>query len=129
MKSTSCFLDTGACQLLSMWIDPILTLHLLTDLDTKPSTTVTPSWKLVPWPRSKHVRRTAGSAGETWDIEQEDFQTALTAAEETENTQGNIQDWLGLDEGDPALQLFFAFRATFALFIQMINPPPPISPD
>jgi hypothetical protein len=22
MKSTSCFLDTGACQLLSMWIDP-----------------------------------------------------------------------------------------------------------
>jgi hypothetical protein len=24
MKSTSCFLDTGACQLLSMWNDPTL---------------------------------------------------------------------------------------------------------
>jgi hypothetical protein len=27
---------------------------------------ITPSWKLAPWPRSKHEKRTAGSARETW---------------------------------------------------------------
>jgi hypothetical protein len=29
----------------------------------------------------------------------------LRAAGETETTQGNIQDWLQLDEGDPGFQL------------------------
>jgi hypothetical protein len=29
----------------------------------------------------------------------------LRAAGETETTQENIQDWLGLDEGDPGFQL------------------------
>jgi hypothetical protein len=29
----------------------------------------------------------------------------LKAAEETETTQENIQDWLKLDEGDPGFQL------------------------
>jgi hypothetical protein len=29
----------------------------------------------------------------------------LRAAGETETTQGNIQDWLKLDEGDPGFQL------------------------
>jgi hypothetical protein len=29
----------------------------------------------------------------------------LRAAAETETTQGNIQDWLELDEGDPGFQL------------------------
>jgi hypothetical protein len=29
----------------------------------------------------------------------------LRAAEEAETAQGNIQDWLQLDEGDPELQL------------------------
>jgi hypothetical protein len=28
----------------------------------------------------------------------------LRAAEETETTQGNTQDWLELDEGDPGFQ-------------------------
>jgi hypothetical protein len=39
MKSTSCFLDTGACQLLSMWNDPThgwtttpTAIHVLLDL-------------------------------------------------------------------------------------------------
>jgi hypothetical protein len=32
------------------------------------------------------------------------FQTVLRAAGETETTQGNIQDWLQLDEGDPGFQ-------------------------
>ena len=36
--------------------------------------------------------------------EQEDFQTVLRAAGETETTQVNIQDWLKLDEGDPGFQ-------------------------
>lgn len=36
--------------------------------------------------------------------EQEDFQTALRAAGETETAQQNIQDWLQLDEWDPAYQ-------------------------
>jgi hypothetical protein len=31
--------------------------------------------------------------------------TLLRAAEETETKQGNIQDWLQLDEGDPGFQL------------------------
>jgi hypothetical protein len=37
--------------------------------------------------------------------EQEDFQTVLRAAGDTETTQENIQDWLQLDEGDPGFQL------------------------
>jgi hypothetical protein len=39
------------------------------------------------------------------EFEQEDFQTVLRAAGETETTQENIQDWLELDEGDPGFQL------------------------
>jgi hypothetical protein len=31
----------------------------------------------------------------------------LRAAGETETAQGNIQDWLQLDEGDPGFQLLF----------------------
>ena len=27
-----------------------------------------PSWKLAPWPSSKHEKRTAGSAWETWTV-------------------------------------------------------------
>jgi hypothetical protein len=47
---------------------------------------------------------------DTWDLrteglEQEDFQTVLGAAGETETTQESIQDWLELDEGDPVVQL------------------------
>jgi hypothetical protein len=33
------------------------------------------------------------------------FQTVLRAAGETETTQENIQDWLGLDKGDSGFQL------------------------
>jgi hypothetical protein len=38
-------------------------------------------------------------------LEQEDFQTVLRAAGETETKQENIQDWLQLDDGDPGFQL------------------------
>jgi hypothetical protein len=38
-------------------------------------------------------------------LEQEEFQTVLKAAGGTETTQGHIQDWLELDEGDPGFQL------------------------
>ena len=34
----------------------------------KPFPAVTPSWKLTPRPRSKHEKRTAGSARETWTV-------------------------------------------------------------
>jgi len=34
----------------------------------KPSSTAAPSWKLTPRPRSKHEKRTAGSACETGTV-------------------------------------------------------------
>ena len=34
----------------------------------KPFPAAAPSWKLAPRPRSKHEKRTAGSAGETWTV-------------------------------------------------------------
>lgn len=37
-------------------------------------------------------------------LELEDFQTALKAAGQTETTQGDVQDCLELDEGDPGFQ-------------------------
>jgi hypothetical protein len=33
----------------------------------------------------------------------------LWAAEETETTQANIQDWIELDEGEPGFQLIFSY--------------------
>jgi hypothetical protein len=41
----------------------------------------------------------------TWDLGVRGLQTVLRAAGETETAQGNIQDWLQLDEGDPGFQL------------------------
>jgi hypothetical protein len=47
---------------------------VITDLDTSKRSTqkvfpaATPSWKLSPRPRSKHEKRTAGSARETWTV-------------------------------------------------------------
>ena len=48
---------------------------VITDLDTskrstqkKPFTAAAPSWKLAPRPRSKHEKRAAGSAWETWTV-------------------------------------------------------------
>jgi hypothetical protein len=48
---------------------------VITDLDTskrnthrRPSPVATPSWKLVPRPRSKHEKRTAGSAWDSWTV-------------------------------------------------------------
>jgi hypothetical protein len=38
-------------------------------------------------------------------LEQEDFQTALRAAGETETTEENLRDRFELDEGDPGFQL------------------------
>jgi hypothetical protein len=37
-------------------------------------------------------------------FEQEDIQTVLKAAGETETTQENIQNWFELHEGDPGFQ-------------------------
>ena len=34
----------------------------------QPFPAATPSWKLAPWPCSKHEKRTAGSAWETWIV-------------------------------------------------------------
>jgi hypothetical protein len=44
-------------------------------------------------------------------LEQEDFQTVLRAAGETETTQGNIQDWTELVEGDLGFKvlIFYSF--------------------
>jgi len=42
--------------------------HTHTHTHTKPFPAVTPSWKLAPRPRSKHEKRTAGSAWETWTV-------------------------------------------------------------
>jgi hypothetical protein len=43
----------------------------------------------------------------------------LRAAGETETTQGNIRDWLQLDEGDPGFQLLTEeeIAAFFLLFM------------
>ena len=51
-----------------------LTLHCVTDPDTskrstgKPFPAAIPSWKLAPWPHSKHEKWTAGSTWETWTV-------------------------------------------------------------
>jgi hypothetical protein len=39
-------------------------------------------------------------------LKQEDFQTVLRAAEETETVQLIIQDWFALDEGDAEFQIY-----------------------
>jgi hypothetical protein len=41
----------------------------------------------------------------------------LKAARETETTQKNIQDWLGLDKGDPAFQLLTNEEISAVIFI------------
>jgi hypothetical protein len=48
---------------------------------------------------------------------QEDFQTMLRAAGETETIQENNQDWLALDEGDPGFQLQTGKIALVIFFI------------
>jgi hypothetical protein len=40
----------------------------------------------------------------------------LRAAGETETTQGNIQDWLQLDEGDPGFQFLTEEEIAAAIF-------------
>jgi hypothetical protein len=59
------------------------------------------------WKIANHTISSLTSSTGSTDFEgseQEDFQTVLRAAEETETTQENIQDWLELDEGDPEFQ-------------------------
>jgi hypothetical protein len=41
----------------------------------------------------------------------------LRVAGETETTQENIQDWLELDEGDPAFQLLTEEETAATIFI------------
>jgi hypothetical protein len=48
--------------------------------------------------------------------EQEDFQTVLRAAGETETMQENIQDWLELGEGDPKFQLLTEEEIAVVIF-------------
>jgi hypothetical protein len=50
---------------------------------------------------------------------QEDFQTVLRAAGETETTQENIQDWLQLDEGDPGFQVLTEEEITAVIFFYL----------
>jgi hypothetical protein len=48
----------------------------------------------------------------------------LRAAGETEATQGNIQDWLQLDEGDPGFQLIFistTYITKFSIWFQFAS--------
>jgi hypothetical protein len=44
----------------------------------------------------------------------------LRTAGETENTQGNIQDWLELDEEDPGFQLLKEEEIAAVIFILYI---------
>jgi hypothetical protein len=54
-------------------------------------------------------------------LEQEDFQTVLRAAGETETTQEDIQDWLELDEGDPGFQLLTEEEITAVIFLYLFS--------
>jgi hypothetical protein len=53
-------------------------------------------------------------------LEQEDFQTELRAAGETETTQENIQDWFELDEGDVGFQLLTVEEFTAVFYFLFI---------
>jgi hypothetical protein len=67
----------------------------------------------------------------------------LRAAADTETTQGNIQDWLEQDEGDPGFQLLTEEEIAavrFSLFSSALDTlldfsfisfrsPPPLHPD
>jgi hypothetical protein len=44
----------------------------------------------------------------------------VRAAGETETTQENIQDWLQLDEGDPAFQLLTEREIAAVIFFLLI---------
>jgi hypothetical protein len=54
-------------------------------------------------------------------LEQEEFQTVLRAAGETETTQENIQDWLQLVEADPRFQLLTEEEVFAVIFIYFIS--------
>jgi hypothetical protein len=45
----------------------------------------------------------------------------LRAAEETESTQENIQDWLQLDEGDPGFQLLTQEEIDAVIFFYLFS--------
>jgi hypothetical protein len=50
-------------------------------------------------------------------LSQEDFQTVLRAAGETETTQGNFQDWFELDEGDREFQILTEEEIATVIFL------------
>jgi hypothetical protein len=54
-------------------------------------------------------------------LEQEDFQIVLRAAGGTETTQGNIQNWFKLDEGDPGFQLLTEEEIVSVIFFIFIG--------
>jgi hypothetical protein len=45
----------------------------------------------------------------------------LRAAGETESTQGNIQDWLELDEGDPGFHLVTKEEMAAVIFLYLFS--------
>jgi hypothetical protein len=54
-------------------------------------------------------------------LEQEDFQTVLRAAGETETTQDNIQDWFQLDVGGPGFQLLTEEEIAALMFFNLFS--------
>jgi hypothetical protein len=50
----------------------------------------------------------------------------LTAADETDTTQGSIQDWLQLDEGDPGFQLLTEDEIAAVIFCYLLSSALPI---
>jgi hypothetical protein len=59
-------------------------------------------------------------------LEQEGFQTVLTAAGETETTQENIQEWLQLDEGDPGFQFLTEEEIVAVIYFYLFQSALPI---
>jgi hypothetical protein len=50
----------------------------------------------------------------------------LRAAGVTETTQGNVQDWLDLDEGDPGFQLLTEEEIAAVIFLYLFSSALPI---
>jgi hypothetical protein len=59
-------------------------------------------------------------------LQQEDFQTVLRAAEETETTQEIIQNRLELDDGDPGFQFLTEEEIPTVTFVCLLSSALPI---
>jgi hypothetical protein len=65
------------------------------------------------WKINNSVHSRVHNLKATWELKQV---TVLRAAEDTETTQENIQDWLELDEGDREFQLLTEEEITAVIF-------------